>query len=954
MCPSAKKKASSRVLVPKCSTAFLIFFRVSEYSKKPSTYSLRIIWLFLRSYLAGNFSYQMKVFPYSVIKKTQLNALRLQLSQHQQQIIGATKFVKAIEQGDLDVQYDTIDQDNDEHSLASSLVSMRNQMKKFSSEERQRNWATEGLARFADILRSKNDSLSDLSNQIISHLVKYMDANQGALYIIDEEDSKNIALELVACYAYDRQKHLNQRFGLGEGIIGQVVMEKNTTYLKTIPKDYIRITSGLGQGLPRNLLIVPLKIEENVLGVVEIASFKEIKQYQIEFVEKLGESIASTISAVKVSERTKKLLHESQVQAEQMRSQEEEMRQSMEELAATQEEMQRILKEVQSQEGYLNEVLNASKDSIFTVDRNFSIISFNKAFATGVEAMGATPRKGLDILSVFQQGPQRDKQRTYYTRGLAGENFNITESFDMGGATTYFVTTYSPLRDEQGHVFATACFAKDVTELMNARHEAEKLAHDAQQVNEEMKAQEEELRQNMEELSATQEEMQRVLTEVQSKEQYLNEILNASADSIFTLDRDYKIVSFNKAFGVGLEAMGLSIGKGFEMLSIFQQDAKQQAQQRSHYDRAFKGEVFQVTDAFDMNGVQSHYVNLYSPIRNDKGEVTAIACFAKDITDLVNARNEAKEKELYLSNMLNATGDAILTVDKTLHVVMANQVMIKTFRAQGIAMDVGFHITELAKNEAVEEFVMPYKKALAGEVVEMTRDYFDHHYLITYNPLRDLSGEVTGVSLFTKDITTQVSLQKQTEKLLAESQQQSEELQAQQEELRQNMEELAATQDEMSRQMNETDRISRELEVRESVFSLTTILSEADEHGTITLVNDKLCKVSGYTKEELIGKPHSIFRHPDMPKELFKIFWSTIKKGEAFKGIIKNRTKDGSHYWVDATIVPVKDADGKIVKYIGARYHFEDDEIATILYNRQAAKLKLPELTNVYIKKHQA
>ncbi len=853
----------------------------------------------------------MKALSYSIIKKTNLNTLQQQLSLYQSQITSATQFVKAIEQGNLDIQYNNTDEVGDENSLASSLVSMRDQMKKFSSEEKQRNWVTEGLARFVDILRAKNDDLAALTNQVISSLVKYMEANQGALYILDDEDPNNIALELVACYAYNRQKHLNQRFALGEGIIGQVVLEKNTTYLKTIPKDYIRITSGLGQGLPRNLLVVPLKIEERVWGVVEIASFQEIGQHQIEFVEKLGESIASTISAVKGSERTKKLLHESQVQAEQMRSQEEEMRQNLEELAATQEEMQRIIREVQSQEGYLNEVLNASKDSIFTVDRSFQVISFNKAFVGGLAAMGVEPRKGMDILSVFQYGEQRDKQRRYYTRALEGETFDITESFDLGGIQSYFISNYSPLRQENGEVFAAACYAKDVTEMMRARHEAERLAHQAQQANEEMKAQEEELRQNMEELSATQEEMQRILTEVQSKERYVSEILNASAESIFTLDRDFRVVSYNSAFTKGLTEIGIVVEKGFDILSLFGDNEAKKKEHRSFYERAFKGEAYEVNDTIEINGVKSHFLNLYSPIRDDKGTVIEIACFAKNLTEIVNARNEAKDKEVYLNNMLNATSDAILTVDKNLHVVMANDIMLKTFRAQGIPIDVGFHVTRLSKGNEEEQFLLPYKKALAGEVVEMTRSYFEHHYLITYNPLRDAAGEVIGVSLFTKDITSQINLQQQTEKLLAEAQ-----------------------------------GMKRDLEIRESVFTLTTILSEADVHGTILAVNRKLCEVSKYTEEELIGKPHSIFRHPDMPKELFRVFWETIKKGEVFKGIIKNRAKDGSYYWVDATIVPVKDEAGKIVKYIGARYHIEDSEMALLLYNRQAKRLNLPQLKN--------
>ncbi len=209
--------------------------------------------------------------------------------------------------------------------------------------------------------------------------------------------------------------------------------------------------------------------------------------------------------------------------------------------------------------------------------------------------------------------------------------------------------------------------------------------------------------------------------------------------------------------------------------------------------------------------------------------------------------------------------------------------------------------------------------------------------------------EITFIEKIAESIASTISTvrgNENTKRLLEQSQQMAEEMKAQEEEMRQNMEELSATQEQMGRQADENRKIMENLKVRENVFALTTILSEADIHGNILMVNDKLCQVSKYHREELIGKPHKIFRHDDMPKELFKLFWETIKSGQAFKGIIKNRAKDGSHYWVDATIMPVRDEDGKIFKYIGARYHITDEDFAIELYNRQAMSLGLPLLQN--------
>ena len=183
-----------------------------------------------------------------------------------------------------------------------------------------------------------------------------------------------------------------------------------------------------------------------------------------------------------------------------------------------------------------------------------------------------------------------------------------------------------------------------------------------------------------------------------------------------------------------------------------------------------------------------------------------------------------------------------------------------------------------------------------------------------------------------------------TRLLLDISSEQTEHMKQQSEELQQNMEELTSMQEQLNSQFGEMKIMKEALEVREKVFGHTTILSESDAYGTITYVNDKLCKVSKYNREELIGKPHNVFRHPDMPKQLFAMMWDTIKSGKTFTGIVKNRAKDGSIYWVDAVIVPIKDKDGKVIKYVGARYHIANTDIAEDLFERQMRKLEQTSL----------
>jgi hypothetical protein len=247
-------------------------------------------------------------------------------------------FADSIGKGDYAAEFDLLSEDD---TMGTALITMRENLKKAAEDDRKRNWAAEGLAKFAIILRNNHEKESDLFDDLLSNLVKYLGANQGGLFILDDTDPQDLHIKLVAGYAYERKKYLERRIEIGEGLVGQSYLEQESILMTEIPQEYISITSGLGSANPTSLLIVPLKINENVLGVVELASFKVFEPYQIEFVEKLAESLASAISSSKVNANTKRLLQLSQTQTEEMRAQEEEMRQNMEELQATQEEMER-------------------------------------------------------------------------------------------------------------------------------------------------------------------------------------------------------------------------------------------------------------------------------------------------------------------------------------------------------------------------------------------------------------------------------------------------------------------------------------------------------------------------------------------------------------------------------------------------------------------------------------
>lgn len=253
-------------------------------------------------------------------------------------------FLQRLNQKEFDKAQDLTNQFAEENKKGAEkekeLQVSLGQLEKAQQEEKKRAWATKGLAEIGSILRGEED-LKVLTEKIIAFIVKYLEANQGALFLLETEDQENLHLSLKSAYAFNRKKHLNRKVEFGEGLVGQCYLERDYIYLTEVPENYISITSGLGDANPRAILITPMIVNDDVYGIFEIASFNQFEQYQIDFMLEMGENIAMQLNSIKTNEKTKHLLAEMQEQSQQLHSQEEEMRQNMEELQATQEQQER-------------------------------------------------------------------------------------------------------------------------------------------------------------------------------------------------------------------------------------------------------------------------------------------------------------------------------------------------------------------------------------------------------------------------------------------------------------------------------------------------------------------------------------------------------------------------------------------------------------------------------------
>ncbi len=318
-------------------------------------------------------------------------------------------FAESIGKGQYDAEYKPLSEND---VLGTALIEMRNNLAKVAEADSRQNWATNGIAEFSDLLRKNNDDIRRLADVVISRLISYVGANQGGLFIVTEdEEEEEPYLRLEACYAWEKKKYLERRVYQGDGLTGQAWQEGATIYLTEVPDDYVMITSGLGKANPTSVLIVPLKSNEQVYGVVEVASFDTFEPYKIEFVERVAESIASTIASLKNSERTTRLLEESEMLAEQMRAQEEAMRQQMEYMQIEQEESERSKMLASQKEAVFN-----THTVVLSVNRKFIITNAN-ALASELLFYTIQEIEGMSLERLFNSETKFEELKMRLGRG---------------------------------------------------------------------------------------------------------------------------------------------------------------------------------------------------------------------------------------------------------------------------------------------------------------------------------------------------------------------------------------------------------------------------------------------------------------------------------------------------------------------------------------------------------
>jgi len=336
---------------------------------------------------------------------------------------------------------------NKEHDVMGEEVidtALREIYEKFKSDadnERHRSWANEGLAILREVMGSHTE-IKSMSEEVVSRLVKYIGANQGGVFVLNNQSE----LELLACYAFERKKYLNKIIKPGEGLVGQCYLEQHTLYLTKVPSDYITITSGLGMANPNCILIVPLNLKESTIGVLEIAGFKSFKKYELEFIEKVAEAFAQSITTIRVSEDTKNLLQKSLSREQEMKDQEERMRQNVEELYVTQEDMRKVNLEMEE----LFKAINALAETV-ELNRQGDITKINDRF---LQTLNYTAQDlyGKSFTSLLEPGVNgTDPFKLTWQKILEGQPSEQVFTFvDANDKPCWLRTGFYPLQGNNG------------------------------------------------------------------------------------------------------------------------------------------------------------------------------------------------------------------------------------------------------------------------------------------------------------------------------------------------------------------------------------------------------------------------------------------------------------------------------------------------------------------------
>jgi len=270
------------------------------------------------------------------------------------QVRAISDVASAVTKGDL-TRMIRVEAKGEVEELKDTINQMIANLKETTIKNQEQDWLKSNLAKFTQMLQGQKD-LKAVTRRILSELAQVVNAQQGMFYILEQDEQQmNQKLKLFAAYAYKDDLNLAKEFELGEGLVGQCAVEKERILLTNVPKDYIKIGSGLGEASPVNLIVLPVLFETEIKAVIELASFDTFSETHLDFLSQLTESIGIVLNTIEANSRTEDLLEQSQSLADELRRTNEELQDKAHLLAKQKEEVEAKNKEVEDARSSLEE-----------------------------------------------------------------------------------------------------------------------------------------------------------------------------------------------------------------------------------------------------------------------------------------------------------------------------------------------------------------------------------------------------------------------------------------------------------------------------------------------------------------------------------------------------------------------------------------------------------------------
>ena len=282
------------------------------------------------------------------------------------QVRAIAEVATAVTKGDL-TRSIALEAQGEMAALKDTINEMIRNLKDTTQKNTEQDWLKTNLAKFTRMLQGQRD-LMTVTKLILSELAPVVSAQHGVFYLMEEPEGMP-ALKLTSTYAYRERKGLSNEFRVGEGLVGQCAFEKERILITDVPDDYIRISSGLGEASPLNIVVLPVLFEGKVKAVIELASFHRFNEIHVSLLDQLTETIAIVLNTIEANMRTESLLTQSQSLAEELTSQQEELRETnsrLEKQAASLQVSEELLRQQQDELRRANEELEMKASQLST------------------------------------------------------------------------------------------------------------------------------------------------------------------------------------------------------------------------------------------------------------------------------------------------------------------------------------------------------------------------------------------------------------------------------------------------------------------------------------------------------------------------------------------------------------------------------------------------------------